>query len=89
MMMTSVCFPGVPPVNLTHLQGQSLFSGQKCNEESVGQAGGQTLLHIYLQYFFPHTSCQTVTVTVTTLLLFDHVTCNGTFLCIKLSEGPV
>ena len=36
--------------------------GQQCDEESVGQTGGQTrgqmLLYIYLQYFFPYISCQ-------------------------------
>ena len=37
---------------------QALFFGQKCDEESVGQAGGWTLLHIQLWYFFPHISCQ-------------------------------
>ena len=39
-----------------------VFFGQKCDEELVGQAGGQTgvrtLLHIQLRYFFPHISCQ-------------------------------
>ena len=70
---------------------QTLFFGQKCEKESVGQAGGQTvgrtLLHVYLRYFLHHISCQ---ITVTALLLFGHdmLLC-GTFLCIKLSEGPV
>ena len=36
---------------------------QKCEEESVGQTGGQigwqTLLHVCLRYFFPHIGCQT------------------------------
>ena len=35
-----------------------LGGGQKCDEELVGQAGGQTLLHVQLQYFFPRISCQ-------------------------------
>ena len=52
---------------------QMLFSGQKCEEELVGQAGGQTggqaLLHIvFSSYKLPKT------VTVTTLLLFGHLT---------------
>ena len=61
---------------------RTLFFGQKCDEESVGQAGGRMLVHVYLRYFFPHKSPKTVT--VTTLLLFGHVTllC-GTFLCNK------
>ena len=33
-----------------------LFFRQKCDEESVGQAGGQMLLCVQLRYFFPH--CQ-------------------------------
>ena len=61
---------------------------QKCDEESVGQVGGQTLLHIQLRYFFPYKLLKTVTVTM--LLLFGSVTllC-GTFLFIYLSERPV
>ena len=31
---------------------QTLFFGQKCREESVGQAGGQTLLHYICGIFF-------------------------------------
>ena len=64
---------------------QTLFLGQKCDEE----AGGQKLLHVYLQDFFSSYKLPK-TVTVTALLLFGHVTliC-GTFLFIKLSEGPV
>ena len=62
-----------------------LLFGQKCDDESVGQAGGQALLHIY--FFF---SSYKLTVTVTTLLLFGNVMllC-GTFLFVLLSEGPV
>ena len=33
---------------------KTLIFRQKCDEESVGQ----TLLRVYLQYFFPHISCQ-------------------------------
>ena len=52
---------------------QTLFYWQKCEEESVGQTGGQTLLHVYLRYFF--SSCKlSKTVTVSALLLFGHVT---------------
>ena len=71
--------------------GDRQFFGQKRDYELVGQAGEQMLLHLYLLYFFHHTSCQgPLPVTVTTLLLFGHVTllC-GTFLYILLSEGPV
>ena len=59
------------------------FFGQKCDEESVGRAGGQTggrtLLHVWLQYFFPHICCQRHE--------FGHVTllC-GKFLFIKFSQ---
>ena len=59
-----------------------LFFGQKCGEELVGQAGGQTLLHVQLRYsFYSHKLPKTVT--VSTLLLFGPVAllC-GTFLCI-------
>ena len=65
-----------------------LFFGQEYDKVSVGRAGGRTLLHIYLWYFFPHMLPKTVIVTM--LLLFGHVTLLfGTFLCIRLSEGPV
>ena len=33
-------------------RGQTLFFEQKCEEESVGQAGGQAILHVQLQYLF-------------------------------------
>ena len=39
-------------------QWQTLIFGQKCDQESVGQVGGQTLLHVELRYFFLHISCQ-------------------------------
>ena len=56
-----------------------MFFGQKCEEESVGQVGGQTLLLCSCGIFFPHKL--PTTVTVSTLLLFGPVTllC-GTFL---------
>ena len=68
---------------------QMLFFGQNRDEESVGQVGGQMLLCAQLRYFFAsHSLLKTVTVTM--LLLFDHVTllC-GTFFFILLSEGSV
>ena len=74
-----------------------MFFVQKCDEELVGRAGGQTggrtggqkLLHVYLRYLFSSYKLPK-TVTVTTLLLLLHVTLHcGIFLCIKLSEGPV
>ena len=41
---------------------QTLLFGQKCDKDSRGQAGGQTggqtLLHVQLQYFFLHISYQ-------------------------------
>ena len=64
------------------------FFRWKCEEESVGQAGGRRFsmysCGIFSSYQLPKT------VTVTTLLLFGPVMllC-GTFLCISLSEGPV
>ena len=68
---------------------QTLFFGQKCDEESVGWAGGQTLRHAYLWYLFSSNKLPK-TVTVTMLLLFGPVTllC-GTFRFMELSEGPV
>ena len=65
---------------------QTLFSGQKC-DDLVGRAEDRHSMYS-CGIFFPHISCQRVT--VMTLLLFGHVTllC-GKFLFIKLSEGPV
>ena len=51
-----------------------LFFRQKCDEELIGRAGGQTLPK---------------TVTVTILLLFGHVMLCGKLVFIKLSEGPM
>ena len=73
-----------------------LFFGQKCDEASGGQTGGQTgrqtggqtLLPISVVFFSSYKLPKTVT--VTTLLLFGHVTLLfGTFLFIKLSDGSV
>ena len=56
--------------------------GQKCDEESGGQTGGQTLHHAQLWYMFSSYKLPK-TVTVTMVQLFGHVTllC-GTFLFI-------
>ena len=35
--------------------GEWRFSAE---EEPIGRAGGQTLLHVYMRYFFPRISCQ-------------------------------
>ena len=37
---------------------QTLFIGKKCEVQSGGQTRGQTLLHVYLRYCFPHISGQ-------------------------------
>ena len=66
-----------------------MLFGEKCDKELVGQSGGRTLLDVQLWSCFSLYKLPK-TVTVTTLLLFGHVTllC-GKFLFIKLSEGPV
>ena len=68
---------------------QTPFFRQKCDEESVGQTGGETLLHLQLQIFFSSYKLLK-TVTVTMLLLFGHVNllC-GKFLFIILSQLSV
>ena len=67
---------------------QALFFRQKCDKESIGQAGERTLLHISVVFFSSYKLPKTVT--VTTLLFSGPVTllC-GTFLFMWLSEGPV
>ena len=37
---------------------QTLLFRQKCDKKLVGQAGGRTLLHVQLRYFFPYISYQ-------------------------------
>ena len=54
MMITSVCFLRCfPGVLLT-----DAYFGQKCDEKSKVWVEGQTLLQVYLLYFFSHISWQ-------------------------------
>ena len=92
-------FSWCPSDKLTpSLLGQTLgelksFAGDRCcfsGRRRVGRMGGRTDTSPHTSVVFFSSYKMPKTVTVTTLLLFGHVTslC-GKFLCIKLIKGPV
>ena len=88
MMMMSVCFPMCLNLNPETVYNYMDDVIMCCDWDPDPPTILESDFRFLLRYVFPHIRVKTVT--VTTLLLFGHVTLPcGTFLFILLSEGPV